>query len=198
MRVIAHSYINPQGLYVNGQRIAEVSETENYLKHIYSSLSLDYPKFYKMDNLSKMALLAVEGLMKKEVFPSEGEGLQLVFANQSSSQQTDLRFIDSYANLGNPSPSLFVYTLPNIVTGELSIRHKWYGENSFFILPSFNPEVFLEQCSLAFLRGNNVCLCGWVESQSHGNEECFLFLICRSDDSLQSAELMEIYKSYIV
>jgi hypothetical protein len=198
MRVIAHSYINPKGLHVNGELLAQVTEEAQYLKQLYSSLSLDYPKFYKMDNLSKLAVLAVEGMLKVVAFPSEGSDLQLVFANHSSSQQSDLKFIDSYTNLGNPSPSLFVYTLPNIVTGELSIRHKWYGENSFFIQPEFNPDLFIEQSSLAFLRGNNLCLCAWVEAQAQGNEECFLFLVSRSEGSLESADIMDIYKSYTV
>ena len=30
---------------------------------------------------------------------------------------------------------MFVYTLPNIVTGEIAIRNHYYGETSFYILP---------------------------------------------------------------
>ena len=41
--------------------------------------------------------------------------------------QETIQHADSYY----PSPALFVYTLPNIVTGEIAIRNKYYGETSF-------------------------------------------------------------------
>jgi hypothetical protein len=31
------------------------------------------------------------------------------------------------------SPALFVYTLPNIVMGEIAIRNQFKGENTFFV-----------------------------------------------------------------
>src|SRR3712207_7060242 len=34
-----------------------------------------------------------------------------------------------------PSPSVFVYTLPNIVTGEIAIRNHYHGETHFFVIP---------------------------------------------------------------
>ena len=197
MKLVAHSFINASGLHVNGTRQIDLTGEENFLKKAYSQLNIDYPKFHKMDNLSKLAFLAAELLNEVVVFPVEGEGMQLIFANQSSSKQTDMRFIDSYTNQGSPSPSLFVYTLPNIVTGELCIRHKWYGENTFFIQPAFQPAQFIEQVELAFSKGNTVCLCAWVDAKWQGNEECFLFLIDHSEGLLKPAELLEIYKSYM-
>ena len=197
MKLVAHSFINASGLHVNGTRQIDLTGEENFLKKAYSELNIDYPKFHKMDNLSKLAFLATELMNEVVSFPAEGEGMQLIFANQSSSKQTDMRFIDSYANQGSPSPSLFVYTLPNIVTGELCIRHKWYGENTFFIQPAFQSAQFIEQAELAFSKGNTQCLCAWVDAKWQGNEECFLFLIDHSEGLLKPTELLEIYKSYI-
>ena len=196
MKIVAHSFVNALGLFSNGSKRIDFQGEENFLKKAYVELKLDYPKFHKMDNLSKLAFLATEMMKETISFPAEGQGMQLVFANQSSSQQTDLKFIDSYENQASPSPSLFVYTLPNIVTGELCIRHKWYGENTFLILPTFQPEIFIEQCELSFSRANSLCLCAWVDAKWQGNEECFLFLVDNSTGSIDPAELHEIYKSY--
>ncbi len=197
MKVIAHSYIDPKGAYLNGELVVDVSHAgEDYLKMIYKTLRVDYPKFYKMDNLSKLSVLAE--FLLSAYFPSEMDQenkLQLIFANSSSSQSRDLDYKHSYLQLGNPSPALFVYTLPNILTGELSIRHKWYGENIFFIEERFDPEFFMDQIRFSFDRGNSHCLCGWVESNANGNEECFLFLAARNGEAT-SENLMNSLKSY--
>jgi hypothetical protein len=198
MKVIANSYIHANGAYLNGQRVIEISPNEeNYLKSIYSQLAIDYPKFYKMDNLSKLAFLA--DFLLKDFLPEsldEQNRMQLIFANSGSSQRTDQRFIDSYNNLGSPSPSLFVYTLPNILTGELSIRHKWHGENCFFIEPAFNLDFFMDQIHFSFNRGNNLCLCGWVESIEGGTEESFLFLVSNEPADERNENILESLKSY--
>ena len=179
MKVIATSYIGSNGAFFNGKKIIETKQgDENFLKAIYSSLNLDYHKFHKIDNLSKMEILA-EHLIH-DAIPADIDlenDMQLIFANASSSQTTDLKYQESYLVQGNPSPSLFVYTLPNILTGELSIRNKWYGENIFFITESFKADFFIDQIQFSFKRGNSLCLCGWVESNLQGTEECFLFLV---------------------
>ncbi len=198
MKVIATSYIHPKGAFLNGKKLIDTSNTdENYLKVIYTTLGIDYPKFYKMDNLSKLSLLA-EHLLHDQ-FPSEVDlenDLQLLFANASSSQITDFKFKDSYLNLGSPSPSLFVYTLPNILTGELSIRYKWYGENVFFIQEQFDAEFFFEQLQFSFKRGNSLCLCGWVESNVNGTEECFLFLVAKNGEEATPENIMNSLSKY--
>jgi 3-oxoacyl-[acyl-carrier-protein] synthase-1 len=62
-----------------------------------------------------------------------------------------------------PSPALFVYTLPNIVTGEIAIRHHIQGETSFYVLD--NPEQLepIVQSTLATRHSPAVLLAGWCE-----------------------------------
>lgn len=199
MSELIHVYLSPKGVFKNGQRFEHSTEEpgvpSNWLKHLYVHLQLDYPKFYKMDNLSKMVFLGA-ALLDDELNSlthAENE-LALIFANRASSAVTDLKFIESYTQLGNPSPSLFVYTLPNILTGELAIRYKWYGENAFFITPEFDPSLYSQQVSLAFQRGNTACFCGWVESDALGNEECFLFLTRHTE--LNPKELVNTINTY--
>lgn len=190
MKIIAHSYVCPKGTYLNGKPVFAAGAEENYLKAAYQQLETEYPKFYKMDVLSKMAFIGTELLLPH--FPPGHDlenDLQLIFANASASQYTDNLFVDSYEQQHNPSPSLFVYTLPNIVTGELCIRHKWYGENCFFVEEAFHPAHFAAWSRQAFTKGNTLCLCGWVEAKTNGEQECFLFLLNGPENPGDSIEL---------
>ena len=62
------------------------------------------------------------------------------------------------------SPALFVYTLPNIMTGEICIRHNFKGENAFFIFEKFDAG-FIQQYVNNLINNNTLqaCICGWVE-----------------------------------
>ena len=63
-----------------------------------------------------------------------------------------------------PSPSLFVYTLPNIVTGEIAIRHHLHGETSFYSLVSRNEQLIslIQQAALSDETTQSL-LTGWID-----------------------------------
>ncbi len=195
MKLIGTCKITPTAVIINGEKNDLFTPTsKDWKKECYVNLNLEYPKFHKMDALAKMAFLTSEILKKETALDKYSENeLTLLFANASSSQTTDLKFIDSYEVKGSPSPSLFVYTLPNILTGELAIRNKWYGENCFFIEEKFTAEFFLEQINFYFSKGSNACLCGWVESNTE-NEECFLFLVEKEGEENIVEQLTTYYK----
>ena len=186
--------ISPNGVFVNGEKQAFDFNTEDsWTKTIYTQSGISYPKFYKMDSLAKMAFLGLN-LMEKAniVAPNESEEVALIFANASSSYDTDMKFIESYTKNGAPSPSLFVYTLPNILTGEISIFKKWYGENIFFIQEKFNAEFFIEQINFYLRKGAKSCLCGWVNSMND-KEECILFHVSNETGEITKNDLNTIY-----
>lgn len=192
MKILVNSYISQRGAYFNNELKFNFRE-ENWLKECYQLLKMDYPKFYKMDNLSKMAVLATELIKSEGVFNKiEDDEPELIFANANASQHTDMKFIESYEQTGNPSPSLFVYTLPNILTGELAIKNKWYGENTFFVTPEFNAVLFAERLHHSSQKGSKLCLCGWIDSKVNAEneielEECFLFLVSLSKNDNKSS-----------
>ena len=49
-----------------------------------------------------------------------------------------------------PSPALFVYTLPNIVSGEICIRNNWGGESSAFVLEGYDEALIRSLVKQAF------------------------------------------------
>lgn len=190
MKVTAHVNITGDRVYRNGELYMQLEgKEEANLKELYQKLELSYPKFYKMDGMSKLSILSFKLL--SEVIPMEQyseEDVSLIFANAGASHRTDLKFIDSYENTGMPSPSLFVYTLPNILTGELSIYQKWFGENIFFVEEKFNPSLFIEQINLYFRKGASACLCGWIESFGSENN-AKLWMVEPSEEELTTTDL---------
>ncbi|WP_300437658.1 hypothetical protein [Christiangramia sp.] len=161
----------------------------SFLKAIYKEQNLKYPKFFKMDSLSKLGYLGVEILSKGNIADKQ---TALVFANSTSSLETDEAYAASMKKF--PSPSLFVYTLPNIMLGELSIRHELRSENSFFISESFDPELFIGYTKILFQQEKieNV-LCGWVDL--HNNDyDVFLCQIALSGGTdFNEEELKKLY-----
>lgn len=190
MLIRAHTYISPKGAFKNGKLLSEeCTLTEQFLKQLYLHFHFDYPKFHKMDGLSKSVFIASE-LMHNELneIQNADSDLQLIFANAQSSLLTDNKFVHSYLEQGNPSPSLFVYTLPNITTGELAIRNKWFGENVFFIRQGFDAAFFAQQVGFSFSRGNTHVLLAWVEINGTDEDECFMCLIEKNKEQQDITE----------
>jgi hypothetical protein len=168
-------------IILNGTTVLKLDPTafSDFSKKAYQYFEMNYPKFFKMDNLSKLAFLGAELLLKTESDSTIENNTALVFANKSSSLDTDVKYQNSISDKENyyPSPAVFVYTLPNICLGEISIRHQLKSENSFFIFADFNAE-FMEKYSNVLLETKKAdkVLCGWVE---YYNEEytAFLYLV---------------------
>ena len=153
-------------VYKNEKIVFENKESNlsDFLVSAYHHFEIKYPKFYKMDNLSKLGWLATEILLKDSFNTAEykPEDVGIVLANASSSLDTDIKYYETVKDIA--SPALFVYTLPNIVIGEISIRHHFKGENAFFITEKFDAG-FIEDYVSNLLNNNilQVCICGWVE-----------------------------------
>ena len=111
------------------------------LVELYREYVKDYPKFFKMDTLSRLGFMAAELLLQAEgaerFVPREDRAV--ILANRSASIKNDKDYLETISE-GNyyPSPALFVYTLPNIVTGEIAIRNKYLGETAFYVLDNPN------------------------------------------------------------
>lgn len=164
----------------------EAEDFTSFIKNAYKFLDTAYPKFFKMDNLSKLAFLAADVLLKAEdlLLVSENEtenqnNIALVFSNRASSLDTDRKHQASIEKTDEyfPSPAIFVYTLPNICLGEISIKFKLHSENSFFIFERFNPDSLYEYTTYLLRFGKaEKALCGWVEFDDN-NYEAFLYLV---------------------
>lgn len=165
-----HDYctIENNEIVLNGNTVFKTEPTSfgDFSKQAYRNSDIQYPKFFKMDALSKLAFLGAELLLSPITSPETENNIALVLANKSSSLDTDVKYQESISDQENyfPSPAVFVYTLPNICLGEISIRHQLKSENSFFIFDAFNPD-FMSNYANILLQSNkaDLVLCGWVE-----------------------------------
>jgi hypothetical protein len=180
---------------LNGNVVFSTEPTvfNDFSKKAYQHLEMNYPKFFKMDNLSKLAFLGAELLLKTEEDSSTENNTALVFANKSSSLDTDMKYQNSISDLENyyPSPAVFVYTLPNICLGEISIKHQLKSENSFFIFADYNPE-FMEKYSniLLEIQKADKVLCGWVEYYNE-DYKAFLYLVDKEGEIEHNQEILK-------
>lgn len=176
--------INPEGIFVNGKKLATDGNGKDMLKNAYKNFVGNYPKFYKMDLLSQLGFLGAELLLQAEGQERflERSDRAVVFFNNSSSYCADKEYQHSIANKDEffPSPSVFVYTLPNIVTGEIAIRNKYHAETSFFILQGHDEKLMDKILCTTFQdKEINSIVGGWVNAYSNDDFEAELSIIKR-------------------
>lgn len=154
----------------------EGQEHHSLLTTLYKQMIGNYPKFYKMDGLSRLGFVASEILLNAEKGETDKERA-IIFFNHSSSIASDRNYKESINDKDNyfPSPSIFVYTLPNIVTGEIAIRNHFHGETSFFILPD-KDERMMEEILQASCRDaqSKSFLTGWIDYEDERHFEADL------------------------
>jgi 3-oxoacyl-(acyl-carrier-protein) synthase len=158
--------INNNSVYKNGVPVFvnKRADLSGFLLSVYQHFELNYSRFYKMDNLSKLGWLTSEILLKYsfEKGNYKPQDVGLIISNANSSLDSDRKYLKSVADI--PSPALFVYTLPNIMIGEICIRNNFKGEDAFFATENFDAG-FIEQYVSNLLNNNTLqaCICGWVD-----------------------------------
>ena len=148
------------------------------LTALYRATVGDYPKFFKMDTACKLGFLLAEQLAEQPRFePREDRAVLMMstcgcLCNDRHYEETVREF---------PSPSLFVYTLPNIITGEIAIRNKFEGETSAYVLERFDPAVVAALVEQAFQDAvTESAVCGWVDVRADDDFTAFAFLVERN------------------
>ena len=179
-------HITPQGVWLDGKVFAidKEGKQSSLLTALYKQIIGNYPKYYKMDGLCRLGFIASELLLKAE--RAEGSFTEdtnktraIVFFNRSSSIASDKKYLASIAEKDNyfPSPSVFVYTLPNIVTGEIAIRNGYHGETSFYILPHKNELLMQDIIETTFMDEQTTSvLTGWLDYEDSEHFEADLYI----------------------
>lgn len=191
--ISASCVIEDNSVFLSGENsfILDNASFSEFSKAAYKNFEIEYPKFFKMDNLSKLAFLSAELLLKDMVDSNKEEhDIALVFANRSSSLDIDVKYQGSIASKENyfPSPAVFVYTLPNICIGEISIKHNLKSENAFFVFEDFPSEFMLHYANnlLESEKAEKV-LCGWTELYQE-NYRAVVYLVEKTPSNGYSKE----------
>jgi hypothetical protein len=194
----------PERLTTDGKLISEFSAQETPEKSLletYRTTGLNYVKFFKMDNLSKLAVLAAESVLKDTALyhVASNDSVAVVLTNSSSSLVADTNYQRTIEDNKNyfPSPSLFVYTLPNIAIGEICIKHRIYGENLFMISQKFDSRLLNFHVNSLFENSDTqYCIAGWVECNEK-SYEAFMLLVGKkaSNNKFDFETINELYNN---
>lgn len=181
MKISTWCHIENNSIHVNGEKVFPMEEATSvdFFKLAYKNLEIDYPKYYKMDGLCKLGILCSEWVFKqsKVLESADKENIAIHISNKSSSLESDTMHQNALSKDGMVSPAVFVYTLPNIVIGEISIRNGIKGDHCFYIKPTFDAG-FLHQNaeSLSQIDAPDAILTGWIEYYD-GKYHGFLYLL---------------------
>lgn len=183
IRILAQASISDTSAVLpDGTQLKATSTgTKQWLGELYNHMGMSYPKFFKMDCLSKAGILAAEMVMR--AVGQNTEELKndwgVVCFNSAASLDDDRTYQETIRDPENyfPSPSVFVYTLANIVAGEMAIKYKLRGETSFYISESFDKMKLEKAVSDVFAQTDlHHLLAGWVDYDGgHCNVNMFVF-----------------------
>ena len=174
--------LTPDSVTVDGKALDVNATGKAMLTELYKKEVGDYPKFYRMDLLSRVGFIAAELLVKAEEgnVGADSASRVVMLVGRSGSIQADLNYYQSICRPDDyfPSPERFVYTLPNIVAGEIAIRHRYHGETSFLLLPRRDDEAVTTILRSAFLDAETTSvLGGWIDCEDDSRFEAELSII---------------------
>lgn len=183
-----YCHIKNNLVYLNGELLYELSASDDpavYLAELYKHLNLNYPKFFKMDKQCKLGILASELVIRSiQDFEKLNKAeIALVFSNHASSLESDRNHAKTISDKNNyfPSPAVFVYTLANIIIGEIAIKHKLTGENAFFISEKMDAKTLRAYTNILFQQEQvKHVLCGWVNLDG-SQAEAFVYWLKNSN-----------------
>lgn len=167
--------ITQDEIVVDDNRLDVKSHGKEMLTEVYKTKIGNYPKFYKMDMLSRLAFVASELLIGcDEENDDHSNDRAVVLFNHSSSIIADRQYVKSIEiDDFFPSPAAFVYTLPNITTGEIALRNGYHGETSFYILAERNEKLMQRVIKSTFIdRDIKSVIGGWIDCPSEDKFEC--------------------------
>ena len=173
--------LTPTSLTIDAQSVNVEKEGADLLTSLYKQYVDDYPKYYKMDGLCRLGFIAAELLVKQENISLPRNRAVILF-NHSSSIAVDRRYFDTIADKNDyfPSPSAFVYTLPNIVTGEIAIRHHYHGETSFYITDRHDSRREWQiLCASMADPVTNSAIAGWIDYVDDHHFEADMYIVER-------------------
>ena len=197
--ITGFSHIRNRAMFRQGELFCRDlrGSLDNFLDSAFQALDLNYPKFYKMDASSRLGFLAAEMLLKDISLREEykPENVAVVLANAHASLDTDIRYFESMKTMA--SPALFVYTLANIVAGEICIRNGIKGENAFFVCPKFDAWQMHQYVELVMASDKTqACIAGWIDVMG-AQHDVFLYLAEKKKrENAPTHSLVQLQKLY--
>lgn len=181
--ITSYVHIKHNQIAVNGERVFQFEKDKGpleFLSEAYKAIGTSYPKFHKMDLQCKLGIVAVDFVLQKNDFLKNNslDKIAIVLSNTASSIETDRQHQLSISDKSNyfPSPAVFVYTLPNIVIGEIAIKYKITGENAFFVTEKMDANLLVSYSEIMLNETTDALITGWIEVDGDAMD-AFIFLV---------------------
>jgi hypothetical protein len=193
--------LHHQKIFHSSSKLPLYHETIESAEQVYRLSGYAYPRFFKMDLLCKWAWLSSELLLSaNDGMRYDGllpESIAVVLQTSHGCLTVDKQYLLTVSDI--PSPSLFVYTLPSVMLGEICIRHGFKGEQlcSLAAAPDFTSlQVYVSD--LLTNRGMHACLCGWIDVQEE-HQDISLFWVIREEKGapFSAQTLQGIYRGEV-
>lgn len=192
LKIIKTISIQNNILKIDDKKIFELKDADfkEFIKALYKNFDIKYPKFFKMDSLSKLAFLATDILLSDQDIKTNISDYEssIILSNRDSSLDTDVKYQESVNDKDNyfPAPSLFVYTLANVMAGEICIKHKIKGENTVFVSEYFDTEFITDYVQIIFNQNKSkIAITGRVDfSYPEANYQAKLALVSESENGI--------------
>lgn len=178
LNIISSAEIASGSVYFNSKRLHASDNGFSVIsKELYEKNLKPYIKFFKMDSLSKLGLLTASLLFNNfDINKADLNEVALMVGNSKSSTATDKKYYKTV--FLQPSPAIFVYTLPNILMGEICIKYGIKGQNLFFVSESYNEDVLVEDVGMLFENSTaQYVIAGWVDFFDDFEYNSILYLI---------------------
>jgi len=164
---------------------------------LYRRFGITYPKFFKMDLLCKWAFLAAELLLENEAGTWKYQDLDksniaVCLSTTDGCLDVDKRYLATISDI--PSPALFVYTLPNIMLGEICIRHGFKGEQLCEVVEAFDPQgLSMWVKDLLVNRSMESCIFGYCNAIGDQQDVLLGWASKKDLPELSAAQLQGLY-----
>ena len=194
--ILKSVFIANSRLFIDGNLVLQGESPifVKFLKEVYKFAEIKYPKYYKMDPLSKLGFVASEVLLQDQNIAVQAERVGIALGNRASTYLVDIKHQETINDKENyfPSPANFVYTLPNVMTGEICIRNGFKGENAVFIMEKFGVQFLTSYLQTIYKADKGDQMIGGFVDADEDTYEAFLFLTKR-EDALNAKEIDDLY-----
>lgn len=173
--------ITTNSVVLDNKRLQTSFSGQKMLKEIYQQYIGNYPRFHKMDILCQLGFISSELLLDTEGEDRFIECMDraIIIYGRNASVVADRNYQQTISDLNAfyPSPSFFVYTLPNIVAGEIALRNHVHGETAYIAVENKDQMVEHIECFIETAHHINSILCGWVDATSINEFEVEMWII---------------------
>lgn len=176
-----HIEISSEHVKIDGKTVIVNSSGQDMLKEVYHMYIGNYPKFHKMDILCQLAFIATELLLKSEGNERfvESADRSIILYGKNASQNTDRLYQSTINDRKSffPSPSVFVYTLPNIATGEIALRNHYHGETSYIAVEDKSQMERHLDNYIGTAKDFTSVIGGWIDVRDNDNFDAEMWII---------------------